>query len=97
MFMQTTVMRNFDEKTPMCENCGWYGHDIWPTGENAGKQYERCGKYGYVLHRMSDKACEGFQTPADAKKFVDRYNMKAKVKLTYDRQIGGVTHESDLS
>lgn len=83
-------MRNFDEKTPMCEDCGWYGYDIWPTGESAAKPYERCGKYGYILHRLTDKTCAGFQTQEEAKKFVERYNKNSKTKLVFDRTYGGV-------
>lgn len=83
------MSRYYDEKTPQCEDCGWYGHNVWPTGENAGKAYERCGKYGYILHRQTDEPCAGFESPRMVEEHVKRYNKNAKVKLVYDRLYGG--------
>lgn len=52
------MARYYDEKTPQCDGCGWHGQDTYPAGEKAGQTYERCGWYGYILHRKTEEKCE---------------------------------------
>jgi len=80
----------YDEKTPQCEGCGWFGHDTYPTGELAGQTYERCGLHGYILHRRTDERCEDAQSPRTVDLFIKNLAKKSKVAYTYNREKGGI-------
>lgn len=74
------MSRYYDEKTPRCEACGWFGTGTFDRGENAGQTYERCGYYGYIFHKDTLENCEEFKTPRGVADYLDRMNKKTKSK-----------------
>lgn len=84
------MARYYDEKTPQCDGCGWHGQDTYPAGEKAGQTYERCGLYGYILHRKTEEKCEAAQSPRMVQIYIDAQAKKTKNAITYNREKGGI-------
>ena len=80
----------YDEKTPQCEGCGWFGHEEYPTGELAGQTYERCGQFCIIFHGQTDEKCDGFMSPRMVQDSIDRLARRTGRPYTYDRAKGGI-------
>lgn len=63
----------YDQRCPDCDSCGWFGKGEFPDGT----PYDRCGKYGYILHEKVDMKCGGFMT---AKAVAEYMRLSAKKK-----------------
>ncbi len=74
------MSRYYDEKTPRCEECGWFGHGTFDRGEKAGRTYERCGYFGYIFHKTTDENCSEFKTPRGVAEYLARMSKKSKSK-----------------
>lgn len=68
----------YDEKTPRCEACGWFGTDTYDRGEKAGQTYERCGYYGYIFHKDTLEDCKDFKSPRSVAEYLARSKKKTK-------------------
>lgn len=74
------MSRYYDEKTPRCEACGWFGTGTYDRGEKAGQTYERCGWYGYIFHSDTLEDCSDFKTERGVAEYLVRTKKKNKSK-----------------
>ena len=72
------MSRYYDEKTPRCEACGWFGTATYDRGEKAGQVYERCGWYGYIFHKNTEESCDAFKTPFGVREYLAMMEKKLK-------------------